>query len=303
MPVLFSLSLELSTARATGATPCVTLGLGVDLSTSGAHNAAPPRRATAIPFDQIAKQYFGDGLAVVPTPDGAQLRCVFQRLDGHVTTNGLWLASTKDGVKGEPFRVIVRDVGRASAEPLAHFGKVAVDGQVVRFTRPGLTEEYSVGIDGLRQEFVIERRPAGKGLVRLKLDVEGAKAEAVPDGARLVLAADGRKMLYNRLKVVDARANNLAVKLEVVSAHQLALVLDDAAAEYPVRIDPTFSDANWVSLGGLPGVNGAINAAVVDSDGNLYIGGQFTVAGNVIASNVAEWNGSSWLALGSGMSS
>ena len=62
-----------------------------------------------------------------------------------------------------------------------------------------------------------------------------------------------------------------------------------------------FSDANWVSMGGYPGANGPINAAVVDGSGNLYIGGHFTVVGNVPATNVAKWNGSSWLALGSGI--
>src|SRR5215472_2024241 len=63
----------------------------------------------------------------------------------------------------------------------------------------------------------------------------------------------------------------------------------------------TFSDANWVSLGGLPGTDGGVTAAVTDASGNLYIGGGFTAAGNVVANNVAKWNGSGWSALGSGV--
>ena len=36
----------------------------------------------------------------------------------------------------------------------------------------------------------------------------------------------------------------------------LVVVVEDAEAVYPVRIDPTFSDANWVSLNpGLPGAD------------------------------------------------
>ena len=27
------------------------------------------------------------------------------------------------------------------------------------------------------------------------------------------------------------------------------MVVNDAGAVYPVRIDPTFSDANWISMG------------------------------------------------------
>src|SRR5439155_19335249 len=39
----------------------------------------------------------------------------------------------------------------------------------------------------------------------------------------------------------------------------------------------------------------------VDGSGNLYIGGYFTLVGDVFANYVAKWNGSSWSALGSGM--
>ena len=269
-------------------------------------NAAPAAHAAAIPFDHIGavagKQYSGDGLAVASSPDGVRLRCVFQRLNATVTTEGLWLISTRDGTQGEPFRVVARALGRGSAEALAPAGRVEMAGQVARFIRPGFTEEYSVGVDGLRQDFVIERPPPGDGSLRLELEVDGAKAQAIAGGARLVLADGGRQMVYNRLKAQDARGRELTAKLEVMSANRLAVVLDDTAADYPVRIDPTFSDANWVSLGGLPGIDGTIDTAAADSDGNIYVGGQFSVAGSVIANNVAKWNGSAWSALGSGVS-
>ena len=35
---------------------------------------------------------------------------------------------------------------------------------------------------------------------------------------------------------------------------------------------------------------------------DVYAGGQFTTAGDSTATNIAKWNGSSWTALGSGMS-
>src|SRR5439155_20817921 len=73
----------------------------------------------------------------------------------------------------------------------------------------------------------------------------------------------------------------------------LAVLVNDADAVYPVRIDPTFSDANLISLGGIPGADGWVHAAAVDGSGNLYIGGQFTLVGDVIANHVAKWNGSS----------
>src|SRR5437867_1868795 len=81
----------------------------------------------------------------------------------------------------------------------------------------------------------------------------------------------------------------------------LTVVINDSDAVYPVRIDPTFSDANWISIGGLPGTDNLVRAAAVDASGNLYIGGLFTVVGDVVANHIAKWNGSSWSALGSGM--
>ena len=60
----------------------------------------------------------------------------------------------------------------------------------------------------------------------------------------------------------------------------------------------TFSDTDWFSLGA--GVNGPVNALAV-SGSNLYVGGQFTSAGGISASNVAKWDGNTWSALGSGV--
>ena len=269
---------------------------------------------TAISFDQIGamagKQCSGDGLAVAACSEGASLRCVFQRLNAKATTQGLWLMSTKDRANGETIRVVARAVGRTKTEPLAASGKVKVKGQVARFFRPGLMEEYSVSIDGLQQDFVIKQRPAGNGPMRLELEVDGARVGRTAYGAQLVLANSGRRIAYSRLRALDAKGKALPARMEVVykseignrkSEMNLAVVLDDVGAEYPVRIDPTFSDANWISLGGIAGTDGYVSAAAVDASGNLFIGGWFAVAGNVSANNIARWDGSSWSTLASGM--
>ncbi len=52
----------------------------------------------------------------------------------------------------------------------------------------------------------------------------------------------------------------------------------------------TFSDANWISMGRDWGVNGDVNAAVLDSSGNLYIGGRFTIVGETNANGIAKWD-------------
>ena len=342
----------------------------------------PANKSAPIPMDQVGtvagKQYKGDGLSVAATPGGARLRCVFQKLEGHVTREGLWLTSTAEGAKGERFRVVAVAVGRdeqgeqaSSPAPtlsrapeslgsrgrspsrnsgaLPPAGEVALADQVVRLIRPVVTEEYSVSVDGVRQDFIVAERPEGTGQLRVELAVTGAKVEPLMDGARLVLDGSGRKIAYSRLRATDAQGKELTAHIEVVSgilpdgqgahpaartsaanpsmpwlsdtpesaaleasllrqarrpvATRLAVVVDDADALYPVRIDPTFSDDNWISLGGLPGANNSVYAAVADGGGNLYIGGDFTIVGDVMANRVAKWNGSTWSALGSGMNS
>jgi hypothetical protein len=48
------------------------------------------------------------------------------------------------------------------------------------------------------------------------------------------------------------------------------------------------------------GVNGAVLALAV-SGTNLFAAGAFTMAGGVLVNHIAQWNGSSWSALGSGV--
>jgi hypothetical protein len=59
---------------------------------------------------------------------------------------------------------------------------------------------------------------------------------------------------------------------------------------------------NWNDVGGGVTDNGQPGtvSAVVVSGTNVYVGGAFTAAGGVSASNVAKWNGTSWSALGTG---
>jgi hypothetical protein len=180
-------------------------------------------------------------------------------------------------------------------------------------------------MDGVRQDFVVMEKPAGTGELRVNLAVSGAKVEQTTFGAQLVLPQSGRKIAYSRLHVTDAKGKELPARIEVTAVGSsrcddpggtpqgaaqrtvptnlgLVVVVNDTDATYPVRIDPTFSDANWIGMGGIPGADNQVRAAVVDGSGNLYIGGIFTCVGNIFASGIAQWNGSGWSALGSGVS-
>jgi hypothetical protein len=330
-------------------------------------SAAAPT-SNSISWSQIGakagSEYQGDGLAVIRTAEGARLHCVFQRLEGEATPEGLWLTSTVTNGVCDRFQVTAAAVGRSAEPPalntqlstLPRTGTVQVAEKVVRFLRSGVTEEYSVSMDGVRQDFIIEQPPLNpqpstlnhrEGELAVRLAVSGAKVEPAAGGAQLVLETSGRKIAYSRLRVTDAKGKELTARMEVASgilpdvegghpaarnwapdssgsslhdtpesagleapalrqagmpaATMLVVLINDADAAHPIRIDPTFSDANWISMGGIPGADYEVRAAAVDGSGNLYIGGEFTVVGDVVANHIAKWNGSSWSALGSGM--
>ena len=281
-----------------------------------AADKAATNTPSAIPWNEIGAKagadYKGKGLAVTPIARGAQLHCVFQRLDGEATPEGLWLTSTVNSTPSARFRVMALEVGRKAAKAtinspasessvrLAGTGNVTMCGQKVRFNRPGLLEEYTVSADGVRQDFVVEQAPpnALMGELAVKLAVTGAQVESAADGARLVLDRSGRKVAYSRLRVTDATGKDLSARIEVSADAKLAVVVNDAMAIYPVRIDPTFTSANWTAMGS--GMNGLVDALAV-SGGTLYAGGSFTNAGGSYAYCIAQWNGNSWSALGSAM--
>src|ERR1039457_2680376 len=270
--------------------------LALALTVPARAETQPP---AAIPFSDIGARatanYQGDALGVTATANGARLRCGFQKLEGHATPEGLWLESTKPGGAGR-LRLTASALGRAGlstlnpqlSTALATTGTVSVDDKLVRFTRPGLTEEYSVSVDGVRQDFLIVSPPLNPqrstlnqsaGDLRVELALSGAWAEAAAGGARLRLNGSGRALAYSRLRVEDATGRELTARLEVLSPDRLGVNVADADATYPVRIDPTFSDANWVSLNSLPGANRYVWAIVVDGSGNVYTGGGFTAIG------------------------
>ena len=211
------------------------------------------KQASAIPWDQIGVKagadYQGDGLTVTPTAEGARLHCVFQRMDGEATAEGLWLTSTVTNQPKDRFRVKAVGVERvpenvergaskrdsivplptllrSDAPRLASTGSVSVTGQRVRYSRPGLVEEYSVSMDGVRQDFVVPEKPtllrgcygrqAGAGELRVELAVSGARVEPTTYGAQLVLEQSGRRLAYSRLHVTDANGKELVARMEVL---------------------------------------------------------------------------------------
>jgi len=269
-------------------------------------NESGTKEQLAIPIEQLGTA-FGqlhqrDGLSIRATFDGARLRCALQRLEGRASPDGVWLAFTTAEFPSDQFRVKASALEHDCVEMLPATGIISVAGQVIRLQRASVVEEYTVSADGIRQDFVVSNSASGAGELVVRLDVSGAWAEQTHYGAKLVLTGSSREIAYSRLKVTDASGTELNARLDVTTAHELTITVEDAKATYPIRIDPTFSDVNWVSINSsIPGADSFVNAAVMDDSGNLYIGGYFTVVGGVVANFVAKWNGSNWSTLGQGL--
>src|SRR5437899_6614150 len=101
----------------------VALGIGASFSLAAAAadstDTAPAKTSAAIPWSQLGAKagadYQGDGLAVIPTADGARLRCVFQRLEAQATREGLWLTSIvipPSGTANDRFRIVATAIAR-----------------------------------------------------------------------------------------------------------------------------------------------------------------------------------------------
>ncbi|MGH7991033.1 MAG: hypothetical protein ACREDS_12695, partial [Limisphaerales bacterium] len=69
-------------------------------------------------------------------------------------------------------------------------------------------------------------------------------------------------------------------------------------ANYIARFDGT----NWYPFGtGIgPVASSTVVRAIAVTNGNVYVGGEFSSAGGVSAQNIARWDGTNWYALGSG---
>jgi hypothetical protein len=104
-----------------------------------------------------------------------------------------------------------------------------------------------------------------------------------------------RSQSYNAVGIVKADAQgNLYVTGEF-----------DSAGGRPIRGIAKWDGTAWSNLGkGIPGSSlfCYISAIAFDDAGNLYAGGSFDTAGEIVARNIAKWDGASWSALGKGVS-
>jgi|GEM_PF-2742396 len=181
----------------------------------------------------LAVRYYADGFAITPCS----------------ATFGGWDLR---------LRLIAIDKGGVAL----HAGSRLVEGMVsagenrLEITQQGFRIEYLNSSEGVRQNFIVEQRPEGDDLLRVRLRVDGNLIPVVTgEDDALFVSADhrfiGDAIGYRGLKVWDACGRELDARMEV-TGDDLVLAVNDNGATYPVTVDPLagvpirqLSEADW----------------------------------------------------------
>ena len=112
----------------------------------------------------------------------------------------------------------------------------------VKFIRDTVSEKFVNEAQGLHHWFQVNQRLAGSSNLTLKLQVSGAEALRKSGENAVEVSVKGLRFQYSGLKVWDAKGRELEARMEAVPENsQIALVVNDSEATYPVTIDPTWT--------------------------------------------------------------
>ncbi len=227
--------------------------------------------------------------------NAAAIESPFQAMRGAVSVEGLLInsTSTEEGPGNFSLRPLSYSKGEVNS---VSKGTISIENDAVLLNRGNLTERFTASTYGIRQDFIISASPAGAGDLSLELELRGAKAANSLNGVSIIMD-NGRKLEYHRLFITDAFGKSFPGEMKAISEDHICISVHDSGAAYPLTIDPTITDANWLVIGGL---NGSVLATVV-SGTDVYVGGNFTTAGGASANYIAKWNGSAWSALSTGL--
>jgi hypothetical protein len=142
-------------------------------------------------------------------------------------------------------------VGRGGETQALSAGEVEAKGGRVEITRAfsatggsqgRLLEWYVNRPSGIEQGFTLPARPAGESgdePLRLVMDWDGNLVPRLVGGQSVALAREGgsQVLLYDKLEARDDAGRSLVARLEV-EGREVSIVVEDAAARYPVTIDP-----------------------------------------------------------------
>jgi hypothetical protein len=138
--------------------------------------------------------------------------------------------------------------------------------------------EYANNEKGLRQNFILKKKIAGNGPVKINIQVTSNLSVQLVNQEKLVIHSTINKngtFSYDDLKVWDADHKMLSSKMEYdATSGILSLVVDDKGATYPVTVDPLNQTSEWATSadGILPGLLTSLPLQVTTLYGYSVIG-------------------------------
>ncbi|MES2923224.1 MAG: hypothetical protein V4819_16835 [Verrucomicrobiota bacterium] len=235
--------------------PCAIATLVSLSSLAGAETPAPPRDLSKAPeglahsdWSSIREAYEHNRHAVVANPDGThQARNPGQAwltlFDGHGFTAtpdaGGWSWGLELKSYGYPGRAV----------KIAGTPTVKADGGKLEYQHDGNLSEWFVNDSrGLEQGWTLQHRPDGSetgSSLKLEISVRGGlDAKVSSEGATVsfVDPTGSNVIQYSSLKAWDADGKSVPVSFEA-GGSGFRVVADDAAARYPITIDPIAQQA------------------------------------------------------------
>ena len=208
--------------------------------------ASSPKRTDLAALDPVAQAVVSEALGAKDPAYrmGMEGRFIRARNKRQSLTAALGSGGMAISVANSEWRMRLASWGRAEALREATAVETRVKGNRVEVERDGLTEWWVNGPVGLQQGWTVAERPAGRGPLMLALAQSGALRGAVAeDNALEVRDAAGATVLrYGGLTAIDARGRKLPVRFEAL-ADEVRIHVEDAAAAYPLLIDPIAQQA------------------------------------------------------------
>src|SRR5258705_2375886 len=172
---------------------------------------------------------------------------------------------------------------QSSADPLREFANNSLFQSAIGNRHSAITEWYENRRQGIEQGFTIRAR-AGRSVdvaanepLRLELALTGdLRARVRAEGREIELVDQaGRSVLsYGKLSAVDADGKLLYARMEAgANGREIALVVDDESARYPITIDPIVATLEQMLGSFLDRQTGAQSGWAVAIDGNHAVVG------------------------------
>lgn len=145
-------------------------------------------------------------------------------------------------------------------------------GATLHARHPGFTIEYINDENGMRQNFILDERPAGEGELGLRLGLQSElrMESSGEDAVRFVDKGSGRALLsYRDLYVYDADGLELPARMEIQGT-DIVLLVNDSEAVYPLTVDPLATSPAWTASGSQSNADFGIvvaSAGDVNADG------------------------------------